>query len=567
VKADTGAVERRVRSVLAASFAALFAVRVVMALARTGPILMADEAGYLGNARVLSGGLELAMGSSPFYRPGYSLLLAPLVSLGAEPEATYTMVLILNAALAASLVPLLYLMLTRCFDVAPRLAVAGSIAGSAYPTVTAVAQVALSENALFPLTVLWLLCVAWLLRSAGSRALLAGLGTGGCAAALWIVHGRMLVVLGLTAVALTALAIRRRIALAAAAAGFAALGVGLVAARLLNDFVVDRNWDGRHTDEIGATFGSLDDIGSLLSVVRNAAGTSWYLLVATFGIIGLGLTVDGPAMAARVRRRGWDIPTISMTLLLATAAGLIVVSAVWFVDITRADEIVYGRYTEPVVPPLLAVGTVALVRQRPSPRRVALVLSAIGLLTVALAAVRAGLEFPGEDANRWSVASLPFVTGDLTAPILVATGVLGGAGACAVVAAARRGPEVVVVLLVTMFVLVSAFTEARLVLRGEDAVYPAGWTSPKQSVEGAGGAAVGFDTAHFDRIAVKVYQWFLPHTRLEEFDGTREAAPQRLFFSGWSAARGREGEGAVALWRDPGRRQVLWRRGVAGSSR
>lgn len=559
------AIERRVGSILVATFAWFFAVRVVMALARSGPVLMADEAGYLGNARVLSGGLDFMMGSSPFYRPGYSLLLAPLVGLGAEPGATYTMVLVLNAALAASLVPLLYLMLTRCFGVAPRAALAGSIAGAAYPTVTAVSQVALSENALFPLTVVWLLCVGWLLRSRDGRAVVAGLATGLSAAALWLVHGRMIVALGLTAVMLTALAVRRRIALPIAAAGFAALGVGLVAGRVLNDFVIDRNWDGRHVDEVGATLGSLNDFGSLVSILRNVAGAGWYLLVATFGVIGLLLTVDRRATAARLRER-WDVATVSMVLLLAMAAGLTGVSAVWWVDIARADELVYGRYIEPVVPALVALGTAALIQGRARRRAVALVLGAIAMLTLTLAAVRAGLDFPGEDANRWSVTSLPFVTGDLSPAILIGAGVVGSAGACAVVAAARRGPEAVTVLLVAMFVAVSAFTEERLVLRGERAVYPREWTSPGQVVDLEDGT-VAFDTARFDRIAVKVYQWFLPHNRLEEFDSEREAPPSRLFFSAPSSPEAEQRRGTVELWRDPGRPQVLWRRGPARSSR
>ena len=57
------------------------------------------------------------MGSSPFYRGGYSLLLAPVLSLDDDPVAAYHGVLVVNALLAAALVPLLYLLLTRCFDV------------------------------------------------------------------------------------------------------------------------------------------------------------------------------------------------------------------------------------------------------------------------------------------------------------------------------------------------------------------------------------------------------------------------------------------------------------------
>jgi hypothetical protein len=166
---------RRVRRILILATAALFVLRVGMSLARAGPVLMADEGGYLGNARLIGGGLDFVMGSSPFYRAGYSVLLSPLVALGAGPGTTYNLVLVANAALAASLVPLLYLLLTRCFEVAPSYALGGAIAGAAYPTVTSISQVALSESALFPLTVVWLFSVGMLLSATGRRAVWWGL--------------------------------------------------------------------------------------------------------------------------------------------------------------------------------------------------------------------------------------------------------------------------------------------------------------------------------------------------------------------------------------------------------
>lgn len=125
-----------------------------------------------------------------------------------------------------------------------------------------------------------------------------------------------------------------------------------------------------------------------------------------------------------------------MALLLATAAGLLVVSAVWFVSATRADQLIYGRYVEPAVPPLLAVGIVTLMR-RPLHSAPSIVLGGIAALTVVVAALRSGVEVFG-DANRWNVASLPFVTSDLGPSIIVGAGIVGAAGAWAIVTVAQR---------------------------------------------------------------------------------------------------------------------------------
>ena len=468
VNGDPG---RRVGRILLVAAAGLFVLRLVLSLTRTGPVLMADEGGYLGNARMLGGGLDFVMGDSPFYRAGYSILLAPVVGPSSDPGLSYDLVLVVNAALAAALVPLLYLLLTRCFEVTPALAAAGAIAGAAYPTVTSITQIALSENALFPLTVVWLLAIGMLVRAREARMVLLALAAGACGAGLWIVHGRMIVAVAVTALLLVGLAVRRRIPPAAGIAGLATLAAGLVAGSLLNDLVVDRNYDGRRVDEVGSTLDALDGVDAFLRVLRNVAGETWYLLVATFGILGLVVLLDGRASLARLRRGDLGAPGITLTALLATAAGLLVVTAVWFVDPTRPDHILYGRYIEPAVPPLVALGVVTVMRRewRAEPR---VVLAVVAALTALVAILAAPLEFPGEDANRWNVASLPFVTRDLGPLVIAGAGVAAAVGGAAILWAARRTPWAACAVLLALFVPITAFTEVRLVLRGEDDVYP-----------------------------------------------------------------------------------------------
>jgi hypothetical protein len=549
-----------VRRALLLAAAALFVLQVAMSLARSGPVLMADEAGYLGNARMLGGGLEFEMGTSPFYRAGYSVLIAPVVAIGGDPGTTYNIVLVVNAALAASLVPLLYLLLTRSFGVSPALAAGGAIGGAVYPTVTSLSQVAMSENALFPLVVVWLLAVGSLLSARGRGAVLGAVATGACAGALWIVHGRMVVVVALTALMLVGLAARRRIAVAAGIAGLAALAVGLVAGSLLNELVVERTYDGRDVDEVGDTLGSLDDFDAVLAVLRNLVGESWYLLVASFGILGFLLVGEGRAMVMKLRQqRDLGVPTLTLGLLLAAVAGLLVVTAVWFLDATRPDQIAYGRYVEPLVPPLIALGIVTLAQRSPRPAS-GIVVAGIAVLTVVVAAVASGLDFPGQDANRWNLASLPFVTRDLGLAVVVGAGIVAAAGAWALATVARRAPWAAWLAVVALFVPITVFNEVRLVLQSEDDAYPAGWTSPQPTVE-AHTDEVAYDTSHLDPLAVKAYQWFLPDTRFELFDAHASNPPAPLFFSTSAWSREHRDLPAQILWRDPGRDQVLWRSG------
>ena len=546
------------RRVLMVGAATLLVGRLVLSAARSGPVIMADEAGYLFNARVLAGGMAAEMGSSPFYRGGYSLLIAPVVAIGGEPVAAYHGVLALNAALAAALVPLLYLLLTRCLDVRAGVAAWAAVAGAAYPSVTALSQVALSENMLFPLTVAWLLFMGLLLRGAHAPAAAAGraAAAGVCAAALWAAHGRMLVAVVLTALVLVAGAVRRGPGRAAAAAGLAALGCGMLAGLLLNDWLRGANDYDRGFDEVARLLAPLDDADGIVAVLRNLAGQAWYVLVATLGI-ALLLCSRLPALAgarAGARTQAGRL----LALLLATTAGLVVLSAVWFASSTRPDQLIYGRYTEPVVPAIVAVG-LALLAGSGRPSRPGVLAAGLLALTAAVAALRSGIDFDGEP-SRWNVAALPSVTGVLDAPVIAVAGVVACMALLAFAAVAARRPGLLAPLAVLAFLPTTAYVVNLPVLRSERDVYPAAWTSPLPAVEAGGAAAVGYDLDSFDHIRVKVYQWFMPQTPVVLFHGRAERPPAGAFF-GAKALSGRLArDRPEAVWSDPGGDQALWLR-------
>ncbi|MDX6676916.1 MAG: hypothetical protein QOE31_968, partial [Solirubrobacteraceae bacterium] len=468
------------RRVLLVGTALLLGLRLAISLARSGPVIMADEAGYLLNARILAGGMPGEMGSSPFYRGGYSLLVAPILSLGGDPVLSYHAVLALNAVLAASLVPLLYVLLTRCFDVAPPAAAWSALAGAAYPSVTALSQVALSENALFALTAAWLLVVGLLLRApTAGHALRWSAAAGLCAAALWTVHGRMVVAVVLTALVLVVAAAQRRIGRAAAAAGLAVLAGGMLAGRLLNDWLIATNYDGRAIDELRGALTPLRHVDGILAVLRNLVGQGWYLLTATLGVVVLLVAGVAPRALARLRARRGEPGDLVLVVLLATTAGLLAVSSLWFATVTRADQLVYGRYVEPVVPALLAVGLALAGRAR---LRAGALVAGLAGLTVAVAALRLGLDVPGEP-SRWNVAALPSVTGSIGAPVIAVAGVVACAALWLFALVARRRPAALAPLALVLFAPTTAYVVYLPVLRSEHDVYPAGWTSPRPVAE------------------------------------------------------------------------------------
>jgi len=535
---------RRNRLLLAGTLA-LFLLRFALSLIRTGPVLVADEIGYLTNARVLDGGIPGQLELAPFYRGGYSLLIAPLLELGASPTFAYHLVLILNAALAASVFPLLYLLLTRFAGVRPQLAIWAAFAGALYPALTVLSQVAMSENALFPLVCLWLIAFGGLLQERHRRNdLVWAAALGAATGALWAVHNRMFVAVLLALAGMAWLAVRRRLSPAGLALGVAVIALALYGVHMLDGYLIDRNYAGSAPDELSERMDQILTLGGMRTVLANLVGQTWYLLVATFGLAA--------TTAADFARRRAPLSGV----LVALTVLLLLVSAAAFPERTRPDMLIYGRYSEVVAPALIAFGFAALSQVTRRPLRWPL--AGFGALTGLVVVIRATASDP-DAPNRWNISALPFVTVQLGPPILIGAAVVALAGAWLLVQASARNERVLGLAAVALFLPVLAYGAWNPVRSSQRAVYPAGWESPQAAVENAGSPPVAYDLDHYDTIGLYAVQWFLPDSRVVLFEAGRERPPSRLLISDGAWRQGRHP--ARQLWRDAGRDQVLWRLG------
>ena len=544
-----------VRYRLLAGTFVLFAARLILSLIRTGPVLVADEIGYLTNARVLAGGVAGQLEQAPFYRGGYSLLIAPLVELGASPTFTYHLVLALNAALAASVFPLLYLLLTQFGQVRPEAALWAALAGAAYPALTVLSQVAMSENALFPLVVVWLIAFGGVLsaRDRGNDIAWA-VGLGAATGALWAVHNRMIVAVALAVAGLAWLAWRRRLRPAALLAGLAVIALAFVGVHFLDSYLIDHNYAGSAPDELSERMDSLTGFSGLRTTLANLIGQSWYLLVATFGLA---------AAAAwdffRPRDAGEERPASVLAVLLALAALLLLISAAAFPERTRPDMLIYGRYAEVAAPALVAFGLAALSRVW-SRRRLAVPLLGFGALTAVVVLIRVTASDP-DAPNRWNISALPFVTVQLGAGVLIGAALVAVGGALLLRRASFGTPAAVGLVAIGLFLAVVVYGAWNPVRSSQRAVYPVGWESPQAVVAAAGGKTVAYDLDHYDTIGLYAVQWFLPDSKISLFEGKREAPGSRLVISDGEWTQEHPAVPAKLVWSDPGRDQSLWHLG------
>lgn len=551
------------RSWLIAGTSILFVGRLIpsIVLPRSGPLIVADEIGYLLNARVLAGGVRGQLDHAAFYRGGYSLLLAPLLKLSSDPEVVYHLVLVLNAALAASVFPLLYLLLTRFAGIAPRTAIWAALAGAAYPAITVQSQVAWSENALFPLVCVWLIAFGGVLGSRTLRSsLLWAAGLGASAAGLWMVHNRMIAAVAATGVIIAWLGMRRRLHPAAALTVFLVLGAGIWATHALDAFLLDQNWvEGVKSNDLADRVSALFHGHAPLTVAANLLGQTWYLVVSTFGlavvVLAAALTSARRARSADPEAREDPLPPVVPILLTLTAL-LLLISAAAFPVRDRVDMLIYGRYVEVVSPALIALGLAMLARHAVTPRMFRPMM-AFALFSAAVVLIRVSTSYSAP-ASRWNVAGLPFGLANAEALILVGAALVAGGGAWLLSRLALREPELLGPVALALFLPMAVYGVWNLVPDSQRAGYPRGWTSPESVADANRIDVAAYDLDHFDSFGLYAVQWFLPDTSLRLFHGGRQVPPSRYVLSTRSWSRDHPNGKPTLLWSEAGRDQALW---------
>ena len=315
--------------------------------------LSPDEPAMLGMARWISGDGPWTMFDADVWRPGYPTLLAPLFWLTDDRVWIVRGALAIGAVIAGYSAVILARLTLRLTSLSPKqaLVVAGAVA--LLPASLSASAYVWAE----PLVTCAFLGALWCtLRFFDEPR--AALGVG---ALVWSVAGltanaRLMPLVTLVAV----LVIGRSIQLARwrSAAAFAALVVVSVALSSWYAHVaVQELWgEPGDTNTIGSVF---DRLRHPLDVLDAAAGQTWYLMTSTALVFGLGI---GALARSAAGPSGEGTRRTDARLLLVLTLPLIAVSMVFMSDRPRSDQLIYGRYNDAVIWPVIAVGIAWLVR-------------------------------------------------------------------------------------------------------------------------------------------------------------------------------------------------------------
>lgn len=445
---------------LLAGWMAQAALRMAVSFQHAMPILVPDESGYLLAARLISGGSPSDLSGRTFYQGGYSLLLAPVYWISDDPATVYRLVLVINALAGASLLVLAYLALRRMGLPRGRACLLAHVT-ALIPSAIYYSQFALTD-AVLPVVVLgWLLLLhGWL----GGGGRLHGVAASAAAAYAYSTHARGLIILVVHAGLLVVVALRRRGTTGrdvAAMALVAALGAG--AGWALNSWVRAELYPGGVAplgDWLTDRLTTLDGLAWTVSV---AAGQLWHVIVATWGLAGVGLL----ALAATAFRRA--APSADQLLAgvtLAAIAGVAVATSAALPGEGTVANHAYGRYLACFTPALVAAGLAVLTRARTATAiRAALGTAALTAVTAGIVWLHAGeslsrdffgvFDFPEICFLTWDWDALNLWRATVTATLLLAlatlvratagrrTGLIAVAAACVAVELTITGVTVV----------------------------------------------------------------------------------------------------------------------------
>ncbi|MDX6378188.1 MAG: hypothetical protein QOE98_2491 [Gaiellaceae bacterium] len=320
------------------------AIHLALASRMTAPIIMADEWGYLGAARRLAGdGAETHVP----YHAGAGLLYLPATLIADSPIDAYHGALATNAVLAGLLTLAAWWVAGLAEPLRPgAVRFAAACAVGLYTSFVGYSSLAAPEVAFAALE---LALVGVFVRALRERRAawwaLAGIGCG----AAWLLHPRGAGVIA-AGVLVAVLALRPAARhLPQLAAFLAPVLVGIVVTAVLDDWVNGTVLDPKQYDS-GALFDGVLTAQGLRTLVITAAGQVFYLSAATIGVATLG------ALELVRRLRSVDRDRLEALFPLAALAFVYAISVATNARATRIDHLLYGRYNEGAIAPLLLVG-------------------------------------------------------------------------------------------------------------------------------------------------------------------------------------------------------------------
>jgi hypothetical protein len=401
--------------------------------AQAMPLDNPDETAYLVAARVLGGGPAADFSGSTLYRGGYPLLITPVYWFTSSPAAVYHAVLLINAAISATVMPLGYLVCRRLGLVRPA-AYGVAMVAALLPVGFFFSEYAISD-AIFPaVTLAWLLAThSWLVAASPRARYAAAIGSAVLSGYAYAVHPRGTVLLGGFAAVGAFIAWRRPAARGSVAAAALTAVAASAAGWALDRYLAAALYPKGTRSLSGALVGTLGSVYGAIHVAEMAGGQLWRLVLDSWGIAGIGLVaaaavalrggLGGSSPLADTARRGVRTDLRVMASLLVGVTILIAVTTPAALPPHQTRTWASGRYLDGMTVTFFLIGAVVLLQAAARPI-LAFAAGVAGLTTVAAVtvAVYAGPSLPTKRGRTFNFGEPAVLTQNWSqASVLVAT--------------------------------------------------------------------------------------------------------------------------------------------------
>lgn len=329
-----------------------------------GPIRFPDEFGYWSHgARLLGYDWNEVSGIHPYYSFGYGMLMAPLLKWCSNPVVLYRIAVSINFIMIVWCYVLLKKILVILFH-APAYPFMTLFSGLAilYSSFMVYAQTTLPE---ILLALLYLLLIASVLMffqkpSAYYMGAMAAISAG-----LYFVHMRTLGIgMALWLVLVWEAVINKDIR-AHVLTGALAYGILIIAGMVYKNNYIDEIYgvSGGSLAALNDFSGQIEKLGKLTNIkgmadfICSLGGKLFYLGSATGGLFYWGIMSLHSMTACSIRHK-----MIAARFVLLSALFTLSIVSLFMIDTPRVDGVIYGRYSEILLPIFIGTGLTAMVR-------------------------------------------------------------------------------------------------------------------------------------------------------------------------------------------------------------
>lgn len=333
----------------------------LISLSAKTPLVYADEAGYIQNARDLINGIV----PKNTYYPGYSICIIPAFLISNDIQVAYVIVHIINSLLMA-FIPVLSYKLITIYDgsLSRYLKVIITLIVSTYPSYILYSNFAMAEALFIPLFLFLALQVYYLAKSKGKRKYL-WVTAPATYAYLVFTHPRAFAILPAFLITLLLIVFSNsKIALSILKSAnkrvyiFICSSACFVLLILIAFFVVRSGggYSAGYIKRLVEVF-SLEGMGSL---IITWAGQMYYLIISTFGLVLFGYYYGIRYIIKHFREYKENKLVIFYLFIILSLFFLSLLSAWFMMGHTRVDHLLYGRYNEGVLLPVFIMGLICI---------------------------------------------------------------------------------------------------------------------------------------------------------------------------------------------------------------